>query len=76
MYASPRSGAQAVAEAFEVAGVATETLAEAVVLAGPEGRLIERGSALPAEFETQIAAKTYANVGAVTVSVARIGAPA
>ncbi|MFF7683265.1 isoleucine--tRNA ligase [Microbacterium sp. NPDC007973] len=68
--------AQAVAQAFDVAGVASETLAEAVVLAGPEGRLIERGSALPAEYETQLAAKTYANVGAVTVAVARIGAPA
>jgi len=68
--------AQAVAQAFDVAGVASETLAEAVVLAGPSGRLIERGSALPAEYETQIAAKTYANVGAVTVAVARIGVPA
>ncbi|MDF2047623.1 class I tRNA ligase family protein, partial [Microbacterium sp. Kw_RZR3] len=68
--------ARAVAEAFDVAGVASETLAEAVVLAGPAGRLVERGSALPAEYETQIAAKTYANVGAVTVAVARIGAPA
>ena len=66
----------AVAQAFDVAGVASETLAEAVVLAGAEGRLIERGAALPAEYETQIAAKTYANVGPVTVAVARIGAPA
>ena len=68
--------AQAVAQAFDVAGVASETLSEAVVLAGPEGRLVERGAIAPAEYETVIAAKTYANVGAVTVAVARIGAPA
>lgn len=68
--------AQAVAQAFDGAGVASETLAEAVVLAGPEGRLIERGDFAPAEYETVIAAKTYANVGAVTVAVARIGASA
>ncbi len=68
--------AQAVAQAFDVAGVASETLAEAVVLAGPEGRLVERGDFAPAEYETVITAKTYANVGAVTVAVARIGAPA
>ncbi|MBM3716956.1 MAG: isoleucine--tRNA ligase, partial [Actinobacteria bacterium] len=64
--------ARAVAQAFDVAGVASETLAESVVLAGPSGRLVERGAILAAEHETVIAAKTYANTGAVTVAVARI----
>ena len=68
--------ARPVDQAFEVAGVASETLAEAVVLASRTERLIERGAPVPAEYETVIAAKTYANVGAVTVAVARIGASA
>ncbi len=68
--------AAAVAQAFDVAGVASETLAEGVVLAGRTERLIERGNVGEPEFENVLAAKTYANVGAVTVAVARIGAPA
>ena len=68
--------AAAVAQAFDVAGVASETLAESVVLASRTERLIARGDARTPEFENVIAAKTYANVGAVTVAVARIGAPA
>ncbi|WP_431795599.1 isoleucine--tRNA ligase [Microbacterium enclense] len=67
--------ARAVADAFDLAGVASETLAEGVVLASRTERLIERGEAREPEFENVLAAKTYANVGAVTVSVARIGAP-
>jgi isoleucyl-tRNA synthetase len=63
--------AAAVAQAFDVAGVASETLAEGVVLASRTARLIERGETRAPEFETVIAAKTYANVGAVTVAVAR-----
>ncbi|WP_394686013.1 class I tRNA ligase family protein, partial [uncultured Microbacterium sp.] len=68
--------AAAVAQAFDVAGVASETLAEGVVLASRTERLIERGNVGEPEFENVLAAKTYANVGAVTVAVARIGAPA
>ncbi|SIR52471.1 isoleucine--tRNA ligase [Microbacterium sp. RURRCA19A] len=68
--------AAAVAQAFDLAGVASETLAESVVLASRTERLIARGEARAPEFENVIAAKTYANVGAVTVAVARIGAPA
>jgi isoleucyl-tRNA synthetase len=41
------------------------------VLASRTARLIERGETRAPEFETVIAAKTYANVGAVTVAVAR-----
>jgi len=67
--------ARAVADAFDLAGVASETLAEGVVLASRTERLIERGEAREPEFENVLAAKTYANVGAVTVSVASIGAP-
>ncbi|RWR16272.1 isoleucine--tRNA ligase [Microbacterium enclense] len=68
--------ARAVAHAFDLAGVASETLAEGVVLASRTERLIERGEAREPEFENVLAAKTYANAGAVTVAVARIGAPA
>ena len=67
--------ARAVAQAFDLAGVASETLAEGVVLASRTERLIERGETRAPEFENVIAAKTYANVGPVTVAVARIGAP-
>jgi isoleucyl-tRNA synthetase len=65
-----------VAQAFDLAGVASETLAEGVVLASRTERLIERGESRTPEFENVVAAKTYANVGPVTVAVARIGAPA
>ncbi len=44
--------AQAVAQAFDIAGVASETLAEAVVLAGPAGRLVERGPWPPRSSRT------------------------
>jgi isoleucyl-tRNA synthetase len=64
--------ARAVAQAFDLAGVASETLAEGVLLATRNERLIERGTVLAPEFEAIVGAKTYANAGAVTVAVARI----
>ena len=63
-----------VARAFEVAGVASETLALAYRLTTRTGELLASGDVTEPEFEAVVAAKTYANVGALTIGVARIGA--
>ncbi|MFT4052170.1 MAG: DUF5915 domain-containing protein, partial [Microbacterium sp.] len=65
--------AQAVAAAFEVAGVAAETLAVAYRVGGRAATLLASGEITEPEYEAEVAAGTYANRGAVTIGVVRIG---
>ena len=73
----------AVASAFEVAGVAVETLALDYAVVGPdgivllgEGSVLASGRTIDAGHTTSLAAGTYANTGDITIAVTRIGAPA
>jgi len=75
--------ARAVASAFEVAGVAAETLALDYAVVGPddvvllgEGSVLASGRTIDAEHTATLAAGTYANTGDITIAVTRIGAPA
>ncbi len=63
--------AAAVASAFSIAHVAGETLALAHSVRSRTATLLSVGEAGPAEHEAVVAAGTYANRGAFTVSVAR-----
>lgn len=72
--------ARAVASAFEVAGVSSETLALDYAVVGPDGRvrvgegsLLASGHTLDAEHTATVAAGTYANQGDITVAVTRMG---
>ncbi len=67
--------AEAVASAFDVADVAGETLAVADLVATAEG-VVLRGEALRSspEHTAPVPAGTYANAGAFTIGVRRIGA--
>ena len=72
--------ARAVASAFDVAGVSTETLALDYAVVGPDGRvrvgrgsLLASGRTLDADHTATVAAGTYANQGDVTVAVTRMG---
>ncbi|MFT4213294.1 MAG: isoleucine--tRNA ligase, partial [Microbacterium sp.] len=65
--------AQAVASAFEVAGVAAETLAVAYRVGGRTDVLLASGEVPEPEYETDVAAGTYANRGVITIAVARLG---
>ncbi|MDJ1115274.1 isoleucine--tRNA ligase [Microbacterium dauci] len=66
---------EAVASAFEIAAVAGETLAEAALVQVVGGDVL-LGEALRStpEFTTTVDAGTYANAGALTIGVRRIGA--
>ena len=67
--------AEAVASAFALADVAGETLALEYRVQSPDAELLSSGADETAsEFEATVAAGTYANRGAFTVAVARIGA--
>ncbi|WP_394279044.1 class I tRNA ligase family protein, partial [Microbacterium sp.] len=67
--------ARAVASAFDVAEVAGETLSAAALVATADGTVL-LGEALRStpEYTTTVTAGTYANVGALTIGVRRIGA--
>ncbi|CAN7295610.1 isoleucine--tRNA ligase [Microbacterium sp. LjRoot45] len=72
--------ARAVAAAFDLAGVAAETLAVDYAVVDPDGRalvgegsVIASASTIDAEHVATVAAGTYANTGVVTVAVTRIG---
>ncbi|QLD10432.1 isoleucine--tRNA ligase [Microbacterium oleivorans] len=66
--------AAAVAEAFEVADVAGETLAVAYSIAGPDGELLSQWREVGAvEHSARVAAGTYANAGDFAVHVGRAG---
>lgn len=73
----------AVISAFELAGIAAETLAEEYFVIDAQGDsifghgavLVGAGSATP-EFSAVISAGTYANVGDLTIDVTRMGAGA
>lgn len=68
-----------VAAAFETAGVAAETLAVAYRVSNRTAELLATGELLAPEYETDVAAGTYANRGTVTIDVTRVdvagGAP-
>ena len=75
--------ASAVASAFEVAGVASETLALDYAVVGPgprvlvgEGSVLAAGETMDADHTATVAAGTYANVGDLTIAVTRIGGEA
>ena len=73
----------AVVSAFELAGIAAETLAEEYFVIDAQGDsifghgavLVGAGSATP-EFSAVISAGTYANIGDFTIDVTRMGAGA
>jgi len=72
--------ARAVASAFDVAGVSTETLALDYAVVAPDGRvlvgdgsLLASGRTLDADHTALVAAGTYANEGDITVAVTRMG---
>lgn len=73
----------AVVSAFELAGIAAETLAEEYFVIDAQGDsifghgavLAGAGSATP-EFSAVISAGTYANIGDFTIDVTRMGAGA
>lgn len=68
-----------VAAAFETAGVAAETLAVAYRVSNRTAELLATGELRAPEYETDVAAGTYANRGTVTIDVTRVdvagGAP-
>ncbi|HWV50611.1 MAG TPA: isoleucine--tRNA ligase [Microbacterium sp.] len=69
--------AAAVASAFDTADVAGETLALSYSVRSATAVLVEDGEqAAQSEFEADVAAGTYANSGAFTIAVTRIGAAA
>lgn len=66
--------AVAVAEAFEVADVAGETLAVAYSVAGPDGEVLSQRREVGAvEHRVRVPAGTYANAGDFSVHVGRAG---
>ena len=65
--------AEAVGSAFEVAGVAAETLSIAYRVRSRTAELLALGDLPAAEFEAVVDKGTYANRGAFTVAVGRIG---
>jgi len=72
--------AKAVASAFEVAGVAAETLALDYAVVAPEGRVLKgvgsvlaAGQTIDADHTASVPAGTYANAGDLTIAVTRIG---
>jgi isoleucyl-tRNA synthetase len=68
---------EAVASAFDVADVAGETLSVAHSVSTRVSRLVVSGDGdTPVEYEAVVDAGTYANRGAFTVSVGRVGVSA